>query len=94
MAHLAAAEMFNLPPDFVMSGDWYGVGVVAEGDIDGALAELIDENVIEIMYGDYHPNPHIKAFSGLDKKEQIPKLKKIIHLFQMTIIVLGLWLFL
>ncbi len=48
--------------------------VVAEGDLSHCLAELIDEEMIEIMYGDYHPNPHIKAISGLDKKEQIPKL--------------------
>ncbi len=49
--------------------------VTAAEDLYSILAELIDEDNIEIMYGDYHPNPHIKAFSGLDKKEQIVKLK-------------------
>jgi hypothetical protein len=49
--------------------------VITKGDLDTVLAELIAEDKIEIMYGDYHPNPHIKAFSGLDKKEQIEKLK-------------------
>ncbi len=39
------------------------------------IAELIEEEQIEIIYGDYHPNPHIKAFSGLDKAEQISQLK-------------------
>jgi hypothetical protein len=67
---------------YLKSGDFNGIPysslkerIIAEGGINVPLAELIDENQIEIVCGDYHPNPHIKAFSGLDKKEQIDKLK-------------------
>jgi hypothetical protein len=39
------------------------------------IADLVKNDQLEVIYGDYHPNPHIKAFSGLDKGEQITKLK-------------------
>ena len=47
-----------------------------EEKIRETLKKLFEEDIIEIIYGDYHPNPHIKAFSGLDKKEGIAKLEK------------------
>lgn len=39
-----------------------------------SLKELLEDNKIDIVYGDNHPNPHIKAFSDIDKKDQINKL--------------------
>jgi hypothetical protein len=44
-------------------------------DLNATLSILIDEDEVEIMFGDYHPNPHIKAFSGFDKKKQIDKIR-------------------
>ena len=38
------------------------------------LKELLENDQIEIVYGDYHPNPHIKAFSDMDKHQQISKI--------------------
>ena len=38
------------------------------------LQELVSDNSIEILYGDHHPNPHMKAFSGSAIEEQIKKL--------------------
>ena len=41
------------------------------------LSELVSDNAVEIIYGDYHPNPHIKAFSGSAIDEQIKKLSDL-----------------
>jgi hypothetical protein len=47
---------------------------IDEGALNTWLAQLLQEEQIEIVYGDDHPNPHIKAFSGIDKMQQISKL--------------------
>lgn len=38
------------------------------------LEELLKADKIEVIYGDYHPNPHIKIFEGFKKEDQIKKL--------------------
>lgn len=42
--------------------------------VRNSLRVLLEEKQVEIVYGDYHPNPHIKAFSGTSNEEQIEKL--------------------
>ena len=42
-------------------------------DLIGILTELIKEERIDIVFGDIHPNPHIKAFDE-PKEEQITKI--------------------
>lgn len=67
---------------YLESGDFNGIPFsglcnkigAEEGQVVDALSELIEAEQVEIMYGDFHPNPHIKAFSGLDKEDQITKL--------------------
>lgn len=69
---------------YLESGDFNGIPYsslvekigLKEEQVVGMLAELIDDDQIEIMYEDIHPNPHIKAFSGLDKKDQKEKIEK------------------
>ncbi len=39
------------------------------------LKALISEGVISVNFGDYHPNPHIRALSDSPKDEQVSKLK-------------------
>ncbi len=48
---------------------------IQETEIVPVLSELIAEDQIEIMYGDYQPNPHIKAWAGKDKEGQLDKLQ-------------------
>jgi hypothetical protein len=50
--------------------------LVSHEELKAALGELLDENEIEIIYGDIHPNPHIKAFEGFRKEDQKQKLNK------------------
>ncbi|MCK4623018.1 MAG: hypothetical protein KAT62_12480 [Desulfuromonadales bacterium] len=47
----------------------------AQDALPHVLSELLDEDKIEIIYGNYHPNPHIKAFSGFAKEEQKANLE-------------------
>ncbi|GJL60315.1 MAG: ATPase AAA [Nitrospirales bacterium] len=68
---------------YLNSGDFNGIPysslleklVIQETQIFSVLLELIAEDQIEIMYGDYHPNPHIKAWAGKDKEGQLDKLQ-------------------
>lgn len=45
-----------------------------EDIIISSLRELLEEDKIDMAYPEYHPNPHIKAFSGIEKKDQIERL--------------------
>lgn len=73
----------NVLENYLNSGDFNGITYsslleklgLQETDMIAALSELIEADQIELMYGNYHPNPHIKAWSGGDKKEQIDKLQ-------------------
>lgn len=68
---------------YLKSGDFNGLPYttlhkrfkIEEDALNNLLAALIEEEQIEIVYGDNHPNPHIKAFSGMDKTQQISKLR-------------------
>jgi len=48
-----------------------------ESAIISALKELIETDDIDMEYPEYHPNPHIKAFSGIPKQDQIKRLSNI-----------------
>lgn len=68
---------------YLSSGDFNGIPYASllerlgtqEAQIVPILSDLIAEDQIELIYGDYHPNPHIKAWSGRHKEEQIYKLQ-------------------
>ncbi|MCK4846228.1 MAG: AAA family ATPase [Deltaproteobacteria bacterium] len=38
------------------------------------LVELINKDLVSVIYGDFHPNPHIKALPDEPKESQIAKL--------------------
>lgn len=67
---------------YLNSGDFNGLPYtilkarfnIEENSLINLLSELLEAEQIEIVYGDYHPNPHIKAFSGIDKLQQISKI--------------------
>ncbi|MHB8058419.1 MAG: AAA family ATPase [Desulfuromonadaceae bacterium] len=46
-----------------------------ETQVKGMLSTLLAEGLISLVYGDYHPNPHIKAFPPEPISEQIQKLE-------------------
>lgn len=50
---------------------------VAAGDLEPDIRALIQENKIEVWFGNVHPNPHIKAFSWVTKEQQIEFLDSI-----------------
>ena len=67
--YLASRDFIGIPyGHLTMESDITGDDVVS------LLSELLSEKSIEIMFGDYHPNPHIKALSVSTIEEQIEKL--------------------
>ncbi len=50
-------------------------------DVIATLKELLEEDAIDMQYPEYHPNPYIKAFSGIPKPDQIERLsnKESLH---------------
>lgn len=68
---------------YMESGDFNGIPVRELGSRLGTddrelfetLIFLIEEELISIVYGDLHPNPHIKALPDRPKSEQIAKLE-------------------
>lgn len=67
---------------YLESRDFNGISYVSlleqvqadEEELKAALQKLVGNERIEILYGDYHPNPFIKAYADTDKMEQILKL--------------------
>lgn len=67
------------------SGDFNGLPVAAiarrhslsVSDLEPDIRALIDDEKIEVWFGNVHPNPHIKAFSWVTKEQQIEFLDSI-----------------
>ncbi|MER9107813.1 hypothetical protein NKH95_28290 [Mesorhizobium sp. M0848] len=65
---------------YLNSGDFNGLPVRALKGDDATLREMIIQLIadrrIDLVRGDYHPNPHIKAFAMESVEEQIRKIKE------------------
>ncbi len=61
---------------YLQSGDFNGIGVVKfthTGDMD-LIKELIEEGLLDLVRGDGHPNPHIKALPADPITVQLEKI--------------------
>lgn len=71
------AEILNEVFDFYLeSGDFNGLNVLSmtsATDI-AAIRQLITEGCLDLVRGDAHPNPHIKAFQADSVEVQIEKI--------------------
>lgn len=65
---------------YLSSGDYNGIPVrnlTQQYDIEKIrelITSLLNESLVCIVYGDYHPNPHIKALDSEPVAEQLEKL--------------------
>ena len=62
---------------YLESGDFNGLGVHALESVGGDVSDivaLIELREIDLVRGDLHPNPHIKAFDPEPREEQIAKI--------------------
>jgi len=65
---------------YISSGDYNGIpirGLKENHSIDqikNSIKELLNESLLCVVYGDYHPNPHIKALEPESVTEQIEKV--------------------
>lgn len=70
---------------YLASGDFNGYPVHAlkkdfklnNNKAKQALFDLISNNSVEVVFGNTHPNPHIKAFSGSTVAQQLEFLEKL-----------------
>jgi hypothetical protein len=72
---IALAE--KVTRQYLYSGDFNGLGIhalVAIGADVSDVVALIEQREIDLVRGDLHPNPHIKAFDAEPPKEQIEKI--------------------
>jgi len=65
---------------YLESDDYNGISVASlvrrhgESMVRRCLSQLIDEGLASVVFGDYHPNPHIKALPSKSEGEQCRKL--------------------
>jgi hypothetical protein len=65
---------------YLKSNDFNGISVCSLArkyglaEIRAVFVELISEGKVSLVYGDYHPNPHIKALPSEPIAEQLGKL--------------------
>lgn len=50
---------------------------LSEAEVTQALRDLIEAERIKVVFGNVHPNAHIKAFSGTSKEQQLEWLDSI-----------------
>ncbi len=70
---------------YLTSGDYNGLpGYVATTtlststeDVKAALADLISQGKASVLFGDRHPNPHIRAFEDEPASDQLEKLRNL-----------------
>ncbi|MCU0917351.1 MAG: AAA family ATPase, partial [Planctomycetes bacterium] len=84
---MSRKSLLNETSEFYLkSGDYNGMPVsllverYGEMNVRDWLSELISEGLISVVFGDYHPNPHIKALPSEPESEQLGKLNT--RLFQ------------
>ena len=72
----------KIAESYLNSHDYNGISVSSlvtkygEAEVRGSLSNLVEKNLVSVVFGDYHPNPHIKALPSEPKAEQIEKLNK------------------
>jgi len=65
---------------YLKSEDYNGISVASlvarhgEAKVRTCLSRLIDEGLVSVVFGDYHPNPHIRALPSEPTIEQRQKL--------------------
>ena len=67
------------------SGDFNGMPVrivkarfgLSDAEANDLLRSLVSEGVVDVMCGNVHPNPHIKAFSGIPRDDQLRFLAEL-----------------
>jgi len=64
---------------YLTSGDFNGFPICCiegrdEMKIKVLIKRLIQDCKVDVVFGDYHPNPHVKAFETDTREEQISKL--------------------
>jgi hypothetical protein len=67
--YLASEEFNGLPGDFILCE-------FEEGEVLQVIETLVRENQISLNFGNFHPNPHIKALRARPAEEQIATLRK------------------
>lgn len=62
---------------YLRSGDFNGLGVTSLANVDdvAAISELIAAGKLDLVRGDGHPNPHIKAFLAEPVSAQLDKIE-------------------
>lgn len=66
---------------YLESSDFNGIPVstlirkYGETEVRSVLEQLIYDGLVSVVFGDYHPNPHIKALPSEPITEQIVKIK-------------------
>ncbi len=82
MTNLKEKIVNDVISHFLQSNDFNGISYLslisehpgAEDSVIYTLRELIEDDDIDMQYPEYHPNPHIKAFSEIQKQDQIERL--------------------
>ncbi len=83
---LAAGDLLTaIVKQYLTSGDYNGLpGYVATttlpapvDEVKTALAHLISDGKASVLFGDRHPNPHIRAFDDEPVSDQLDKLAKL-----------------
>jgi hypothetical protein len=63
---------------YLASGDFNGLAVgglaIPHAELEQLLADLVDEDLISLEFGDIHPNPHIKALDPPPRAAQLEKI--------------------
>ncbi|WP_298975661.1 hypothetical protein [uncultured Roseobacter sp.] len=63
---------------YLQSGDFNGMGIIqltSASDVN-AVCQLISDRMLDLVRGDGHPNPHIKAFPAEEVGVQLEKIEK------------------
>jgi hypothetical protein len=66
---------------YLKSSDYNGISASfflkrhEPSQVRDAVAELLQDGLLSIVFGDYHPNPHIKALPSESVEEQLQKLR-------------------
>jgi len=70
ISHYLQSNDFNGIPYRSLNSKYSGDDDIIISD----LKELLEEDEIDMEYPEYHANPHIKAFSGIPRQDQIERL--------------------
>jgi hypothetical protein len=86
MTTLTAGELLRaIVQQYLASGDYNGLPAyvatvtlsASTEDVTAALIDLISEGSASVIFGDRHPNPHIRAFEDEPISDQLEKLRNL-----------------